>query len=146
MQLSPHFSLKELTDSDKARELKLDNTASPKIVNNLCVLSSTLEDVRKLLGKPVVISSGYRSPSVNKAVGGSSTSMHEQGLAADIKVEGMTPYQVACAIRDSGIVLDQLICEPTWVHIGLSLGKPREQYLTMKRVNGKTVYLNGIVK
>lgn len=146
MQLSPHFSLKELTDSDKARELKLDNTASPKIVNNLCVLASTLEDVRKLLGKPITISSGYRSPSVNKAVGGSVNSAHVQGLAADIKVSGMTPYEVACIIRDSGIVVDQLICEPTWVHIGLSLGAPRQQYLTMKRKNGKVVYLNGIVK
>jgi len=77
---------------------------------------------------PITILSGYRSPDLNSAVKGSKTSAHMKGLAADFVVGNMTIREVFNTIRKSGIVYDQLILEPTWIHIGLA-AKPRNQNL-----------------
>lgn len=145
--LTKHFTLEELIYSSTAIVRKIDNTPSPEIIKNLTTLAISLEAIRALLGKPVKISSGYRCLALNEALGSASkTSAHMQGRAADIKVVGMTPYEVCTALKDSGIVYDQLICEPSWTHFGISLGTPRKQVLTMKRIKGKTVYLQGILE
>ena len=145
MKLSDHFSLEELTLSQTASRRNLDNTPPPLIVENLRHLAGTLEQIRALAGRPIMVSSGYRSPVVNLAVGGSKTSMHTLGLAADITCPGMTPRALAKAIRDSAIELDQLILEgDAWVHIGLSQGKPRGQVLTATFKAGRATYSEGI--
>lgn len=144
MKLSHHFTLAELTHSGKAAELGLDNTPPPLIVENLRALAETLEQVRALVGRPVIVSSGYRSQEVNKAVGGGRNSAHMLGLAADIKCSGPSPLALARLIRDSGIEYDQLIREPTWAHIGLSLGKPRGELLTARRTAIGMTYTPGI--
>jgi hypothetical protein len=150
MNLSPHFTLEELTASSKAKALKIDNTPTPEILENLKALALALEMIRSVCGKPLKISSGYRSPALNKAVGGSKTSMHSQGLAADFTVSGLTPRQICEKIVAAGIRVDQLILENispsnpdgVWVHVGLSKGVMRNQVLTMKA--GK--YYVGLIK
>lgn len=146
VNLSEHFTLEELTESDYATRHGLDNTPPPDILDNLKRVAAVLELVRAAVGKPVIVSSGYRSPEVNVGVGGTVNSAHCQGLAADIKVHGMRPYDVCQAIRKSGIGYDQLILEyGAWAHIGLTGASncPRNMELTYRK--GKPV-ARGIVE
>lgn len=146
MNLSPHFTLDELTVSETAARLGLDNTPPEDVLSNLKWLADTLEQIRWLLGYPIIVSSGYRSPAVNKAIGGSRNSAHMRGLACDfICPKFGTPLAVAKEIAGSVIQFDQLIHEfGRWVHIGLS-DNPRRELLTARRIDGKTHYLQGIV-
>ena len=145
MSLSPHFSLAELIASQVATRKGIDNTPAPAIVANLTRLAALLEQVRALVGAPIAISSGYRSPALNKAVGGAASSAHVLGLAADISTAKLTPKALALLIRQSDIAFDQLIYEGTWVHIGLLTGAPRRQVLTAKFASGGVSYVAGIV-
>lgn len=145
MNLSPHFSLAELVSSQVATRKGIDNAPAPAIVANLTRLAALLEQVRALVGAPIAISSGYRSPALNKAVGGAANSAHVLGLAADISTAKLTPKALALLIRQSDIAFDQLIYEGTWVHIGLSTGALRRQVLTAKFAGGGVSYVAGIV-
>jgi zinc D-Ala-D-Ala carboxypeptidase len=134
-QLSPHFSLAEFTTSQEAARRGLDNTPPPAVIEALKLTAQGLEAVRVRLGcAPIIVSSGYRSPVVNAAVGGSKTSQHMTGQAADIICPGFgAPAQVAAALRDSGIAYDQLILEfGRWVHISFA-PKPRHMALIIDR-------------
>jgi len=120
MKLSPNFSLEELTFSQVASRRGLNNTPSDKVKDNLERLAFFLEQIRKLFNKPLLISSGYRSREVNEAVGGSKTSQHCEGCAADFNVKGMSPNAVVRAIVDANIPYDQVILEfDSWVHISI---------------------------
>lgn len=131
--LSPNFSLAELTISDKGARMGLSNVPSDSIKENLKVLAQTLEKIRSLVGGPISVTSGYRSPLVNAAVGGEKLSAHTLGLAADIHCNKCSPAVLAKLIKESGIKFDQLILEyDTWVHIGLAKGSMRNQVLTKK--------------
>ena len=145
MNLSPHFSLAELVASQVATRKGIDNTPAPAIVANLTRLAALLEQVRALVGTPITISSGYRSPALNRAVGGAASSAHVLGLAADIGTNKLAPKALALLIRQSDIAFDQLIYEGTWVHIALSAGAPRRQVLTAKFAGGGVSYVAGIV-
>lgn len=119
-KLSEHFSLEEMTFSETASRKGFDNTPSASQIANLVRVATMLEQVRKITGKPIQISSGYRCKELNQAVGSSETSQHRLGCAADIKVAGMTPNQVVEAIIASDIQYDQLIREfDSWVHISV---------------------------
>lgn len=147
--LTPHFSLAELTASQTAARHGLANTPDPAALANLQRLAETLETVRAKLGNvPVLVSSGYRSPAVNTRVGGSSTSAHKYGRAADFSAPRFgTPRQVCEAIIRAGIPFDQLIHEGTWVHLGLAerAARPRQQVLTAIFKSGApTRYVVGI--
>lgn len=144
MQLTPHFTLQEFTDSPTAIRRAINNTPGDTAIANLKRVAEVLEQVRALFGKPLVISSGYRSPALNASVGGARTSAHLYGLAADFIVPGVTPAETAKAIVRAGIEFDQLIYEGTWVHIGLSAGKPRNEVLTAHFGNGPVTYTRGI--
>jgi hypothetical protein len=123
--LTPNFTLAELTHSETAERMGLDNQPGPAELANLRRLSDMLEQVRVLVRKPIIVSSGYRSPPVNRAIGSRDTSQHTKGCAADIKVPGMTPDQVVRAIVGSGISFDQCIREFAnasgggWTHISV---------------------------
>ena len=145
MNLSPHFSLAELVASQVGTRKGIDNAPTPAIVTNLTRLAALLEQVRALVGAPIAISSGYRSPALNKAVGGAGNSAHVLGLAADISTAKLTPKALALLIRQSDIAFDQLIYEGTWVHIALSVGALRRQVLTAKFAGGGVSYVAGIV-
>lgn len=130
-QLTPHFSLDELTYTEHR---EIDNTAPPDVVENLKRTADLLEQVRVVLnGKPVMVSSGYRCPALNDAVGSKRTSQHMIGCAADFHVSDMTPDEVVQAIMRSTIQFDQLIREfDRWTHISVPntvADAPRRQVL-----------------
>lgn len=145
MQLSKNFSLAELVGSQVATRKGIDNTPTPAVVANLTRLAALLEQVRALVGAPITVSSGYRSPALNRAVGGAASSAHVLGLAADISTAKLAPKALAMLIRQSDIAFDQLIYEGTWVHIALSASAPRRQVLTAKFAGGGVSYVKGIV-
>ena len=135
MKLSPNFSLEELTFSQVASRRGIDKTPSAKVKDNLKRLAFFLEQVRKVFNKPFLISSGYRSREVNESVGGSKTSQHCEGCAADFNVKGVSPDAVVRAIVNADIPYDQVILEfDSWVHISIPTVKgstPRKQALVI---------------
>ena len=139
MKLSEHFTVAELTVSEWASRNGVDNTPPGMMQTTLRELAAKLEEVRDVLKEPIHVNSGYRSAKVNKAIGGSSTSSHQYGQAADIICPAFgRPDQVCEAIMESGIKFDQLILEyPTpegggWVHIGIGK-RMRQQVLTINK-------------
>lgn len=145
MNLTPHFTLEELTVSQRATRLGIANKPNIEELANLRRLAETLERVRALVGRPVVVSSAFRSKVLNAATPGSSdTSAHVKGLAADFTVPGMAVKALCLLIRESGIEYDQLIYEGTWAHLGLAEGKPRQEELTAHFGGQRTTYTRGI--
>lgn len=152
MKLSRHFYLEEFTKSQAAARLGINNTPSPQVVENLRLLcENVLEPVRTSWRKPVVISSGYRSPSVNSAIGGSKTSQHCFGMAADFEIMGVDNCDLTRWIQQN-LRYDQLILEfhnhqegpnSGWVHVSYNAGKNRMQDITASIVSGKTRYSKG---
>jgi zinc D-Ala-D-Ala carboxypeptidase len=126
MMLSEHFSLEEMVFSQTASRLGIDNTPPPEAVAALYDLAACLEEVRVLLGTPIIISSGYRSPELNRAVGGSTSSAHILGMAADFVSPPRTPLDICRLIEGSEIGFDQLIHEHDWVHFAIGPGQRRE--------------------
>jgi zinc D-Ala-D-Ala carboxypeptidase len=148
MNLSPHFTLAEFSTSQWAARAGISNDPGPVETDNLKRLAATMELVRYSLGCPIIITSGYRCPEVNRNVGGASSSMHLQGLACDfIAPHFGTPYQVARKLMGvEAIKFDQLIHEyGRWVHLGLAVtGKePRLQALSIFTAGR---YLPGILE
>jgi hypothetical protein len=137
MNLSPNFTLEELTVSEIAARRGLDNTPNATEVANLVRVAELLEQVRALLGKPILINSAFRSKPVNDAVGSRDTSQHRLGCAADIRVPGLTPKQVVQACIDAKIPFDQIIEEfDSWTHISVPNTKeqqPRRQALVINK-------------
>lgn len=144
MQLTEHFSLEELTHSEIALRKGIDNQPNADQIENLKTLAGTLEKVRELLGHPLHINSAFRGLKLNSAVGGSKTSAHLDGLAADFICPAFgTPQEIAVEIAASNITFDQLIYEGTWVHISVD-PRYRLQVLTARFENGKATYTPGI--
>lgn len=142
--LSRYHSLAALTHSDTARRRGLDNTPPPQIMPNLERLARGLDEVRDLLGHPLEISSGYRSPELNRAVGGVRTSQHCRGLACDFVCAPFgSPIEIARAIAASPIRFDQCILEfGRWVHLSFAR-RPRRRTLTI--YDASAGYLDGII-
>lgn len=137
VNITPHFTLEELTTSETAERNGWDNTPGEAELANLKRLANLLEQVRALVNKPVMVNSAYRSKKVNDAVGSKDTSQHRLGCAADIRVPGMTPDQVCRAVIASGIAYDQIIREfDRWTHISVPNTEstpPRKQALIIDR-------------
>ncbi len=149
MNLSPHFTLAELVRSQRAARDGIDNMPSNIIVTRLMALCEyILEPIRLHFG-PVHISSGYRSPLVNKAELGSRTSQHMRGEAADIEVPGVANVNLCEWIMSARLPFDQLILEfyrddlgsAGWVHVSHSLHGNRAQVL--RTTDGRT-YQDGL--
>ena len=100
-----------------------------------------LEPMRALVG-PLRINSGYRSPRVNAAIGGASTSQHMRGQAADVFPMKMALKEAFQAVKASSIPFDQLILEPSWIHVSVAPPNenPRHQTLRAHRSGGRMVY------
>jgi zinc D-Ala-D-Ala carboxypeptidase len=111
-----------MTVSEVAARLGIDNRPGPAVRSSLKLVATFMEKIRTLFGdKPIVVSSGYRAPAVNQAVGGMVTSAHCFGLACDfVCPEFGTPYEVAKKIEASALEYDQLILEYGWVHVALA--------------------------
>lgn len=144
-----HFTIEELIHSDKARELGIDNTPDKDSIDRLTTLIiEVLDPARELLGKPIVVTSGYRCSVLNTAVGGQPNSQHTKGEAADLQC--YNNKYLFDIIREN-LSFDQLILETKdifdrngnktgvreWVHISYKKGKNRKQVLRMH--NGKTI-------
>lgn len=146
-QLTEHFSLQELCFSSLAVRRRIDNTPNAEQVANLTVLAQSLERIRKVLGHPMHIDSGFRSQKLNTALGGSKTSAHMDGRAADFVCPLFgSPIDVAHAIQEAEIEFDQLIFEGTWVHFSIAKPEnaPRGDILTAHFTQGGTTYTDGI--
>ena len=137
MNLSPNFTLEELTASEVAQRKGLDNTPNATETANLIRTAELLEQVRSLLNKPILVNSAFRSKPVNDSVGSRDSSQHRLGCAADIRVPGLTPKQVVQACIDGGIPFDQIIEEfGSWTHISVPNTKeqqPRRQALIIDK-------------
>ena len=155
-QVTTNFSLKELTRSETARRYGVDNTPSAAELENIKYTAQQLEKIRVYVGRPIIVTNCFRNEKVNRLVGGSPTSAHRFGLAADCDAAGLTSLEFAkllLKMRDEGkLQFDQLILEfpergdGAWVHIGFRRNSvQRNQVLTATKRNGKTVYLKGLV-
>ena len=139
MKISKNFSLDEFTKSETATKLGIDNTKVPdEVLKNLTLLVEyILQPLRNEVNRPITISSGYRCLKVNSAVGGVPTSQHVLGQASDIKVSGLTPYEIAKTIVDLGLEFDQVILYPTFVHVSYHQDRNRNRILYNKTYKGK---------
>ena len=154
MQLSKNFTLNEFTKSMTATRLGIDNTPQGEHLENAeALFENIVQPVRDYFG-PTKINSGYRSPELNEAVGGSSNSQHCKGEAVDIECIGNSNYDVAVWIKDN-LDFDQLILEfytpgvpdSGWVHVSFSrMTLNRRSILTAMKENGKTVYKEGLIQ
>ena len=153
MNLTANFSLHELTKSETALRMGFDNTPDEEATENLRLLcEKVLQPVRDHYGKGVKVNSAYRSPESNAAVGGSKTSDHCKGMAADIEIPGVANAELAQWIMDN-LDYTQLILEfytpgipdSGWVHVSYDPNNLKKQELTATKVAGKTTYLPGLV-
>ena len=150
MKLSKNFTLSELTKSQTAVRKNIKNEPSTAHVENLIHLAETvLQPVRDHFGKPVAISSGYRSPELCEAIGSSTKSQHARGEAADFEIPGVDNMQLATWINKN-TNFDQLILEfyepgdpnSGWVHCSAVKEGSRAQVLKASKVEGRTKYEN----
>ena len=134
MKKIKYFSLSEFLNSATAKRLGIDNTPTFEVVDNLNKLADYLDVIREKVGKPILISSGFRCPVLNKSVGGVSNSQHQKGLAADLICADMESLEKV--LRETG-GFDQLIKEHRkdsksfWYHVSVAPrnGKPRQQII-----------------
>jgi len=146
MRLTKNFSLEELIQSNTAERLGINNEPNTEQLNNLKLLAEAiLQPLRDAYGHSIGINSGLRNEALNKAIGGSKTSDHCKGLAADIK--GFDNFELFYLIIELKLPFKQLIWEfgnedqPRWVHVALDLSDtPKREILVAKKINGKTVY------
>ena len=152
MRLSQNFTLAEFTKSQTASRMDIDNTPQGEHLDAANELfENVVQPVRDTFGV-TVINSGYRSPDLNEAVGGSSRSQHCKGQAVDIECPGTPNAEVAQWIVDN-IPFDQVILEfytpgipdSGWVHVSYNADGNRGSILTAIKENGKTVYKNGLL-
>lgn len=149
MNLTEHFSYAELVHSDLAERHSIQNMPTdPHITANLFFLAEGLERCRAVLGRPMYVTSGYRSPRLNAIVRGARNSAHMTGLAADFKVPDMTARDVCLILRaHPEIGFDQIIHEGSWTHIAFPAegDAPRASVLTAIFTPGYPVtYREGI--
>ena len=153
MQLTENFSLAEMVKSETALRQNLDNTPGPAEIENLRQLcANILQPLRDAYQRGIKVNSGFRHPNVNAAVGGSRTSDHCRGQAADIEIPGVANYDLAKYISENfwftQVILEFYtpgIPDSGWVHVSYNPADLKCQTLTAMRENGKTVYKPGLV-
>jgi len=153
MQLTENFSLSEMIKSETALRYDMDNTPGEAEIENLRVLcENILQPIRNAYGRGIKVNSGFRHPEVNAKVGGSKTSDHCRGQAADIEIPGIPNADLAKYIADN-FYFTQVILEfytpgipdSGWVHVSYDSKNLKCQTLTAMKENGKTVYKPGLI-
>jgi zinc D-Ala-D-Ala carboxypeptidase len=153
MQLTENFSLAELVKSETALRNGLDNTPGDAEIENLRLLcENILQPLRSAYGRGIKVNSGFRHPNVNAAVGGSRTSDHCRGQAADIEIPGVANYDLAKYISENfwytQVILEFYtpgVPDSGWVHVSYNPADLKCQTLTAMRENGKVVYKPGLI-
>jgi uncharacterized protein YcbK (DUF882 family) len=153
MQLTNNFSLAEMVKSDTALRHDMDNTPEEAEIENLKRLcEKVLQPVREHFKTGVKVNSGFRHPDVNAKVGGSKTSDHCKGQAADIEIPGIPNADLAKWITENldftQVILEfytQGVPDSGWVHVSYDPQNLKKQSLTAVKKDGKTVYLPGLV-
>jgi hypothetical protein len=153
VNLTKNFTLHEMTKSETALRHDLDNTPSQDVISNLQALAvNVLQPIRDHYGKGVKVNSGFRHPEVNARVGGSRTSDHCRGMAADIEIPGVSNAELAEWIKANlpftQVILEfytQGIPDSGWVHVSYDPANLKKQALTAVKQDGKTVYLSGLM-
>lgn len=153
MNLSPNFTLSEMTKSETALRHGMDNSPNQEQISNMQALAvNVLQPIRDHYKRGVKVNSGFRHPDVNAAVGGSRTSDHTRGMAADIEIPGVANAELAGWIQQN-LDYTQLILEfytpgvpdSGWVHVSYDPANLKKQVLTAMREGGKTVYKPGLI-
>jgi hypothetical protein len=153
MKLTENFTLSEMVKSETALRNNLDNTPGPTEIANLKVLAEkVLQPIRDHYKRGIKVNSGFRHPNVNAAVGGSRTSDHTKGQAADIEIPGVANAELAEYIK-ANLKFTQLILEfytpgvpdSGWVHVSYNPADLKCQVMTAYKKGGKTVYEPGII-
>ena len=145
MKLSKNFTLSEITHSNTAKRLGIDNGPNKEHLRNIQVLiNSLIQPMRSALG-PIRVSSGYRNPQLNSAIGGSSRSQHCKGQALDLqfwKKGKMCNKEIYDWVIKSNVEFDQMINEFdfAWIHISYNENNNRKQILEAYKENNKTKY------
>ena len=148
MNLSKSFTLNELTKSQEATRLGIDNTPNEKHILNLKLLcENVLQPIRDFYGMPLSVSSGYRSAALCEAIGSSSKSQHTKGQAADFEIFGVANKDLADFVVKN-LDYDQCILEfwnenepnSGWVHCSFNALGNRKQFLKAEKLNGRVVY------
>lgn len=129
--MSLNFKISELIHSDTAVRANINNMPDINSLDYMLdLIVYCLQPIRDKIGKPMIITSGYRNSTVNYLVDGVDTSQHTKGQAVDFTVKDMTVKEVIEFIKKSGVEFDQLINEYNkWVHISFVKGKNRKQIL-----------------
>lgn len=150
MKLSEHLELSEVIRSESAKRRGISNKPTEEHIKNLKLIAENIfEPIRANFRQPIRISSGYRSQSLNAAIGGATRSQHSTGEALDIDMDGtaLSNKEIFNFIKDK-LSFDQLIWEfgtdnnPDWVHVSFSAnGNQRKQVLKAIKENGKTKYI-----
>lgn len=140
MKLTEHFTLQELACTTRKELAKTNLEEAKKNMGRMYQLAGFAERIREIIGKPVIINSGFRCVKLNNAVGGSLTSQHLYGEAIDIRVNGKSCKEVFQILASSDLKYDQLILEKAgnaqWVHV--SIGSKKEKMLYQ---NGKYTHI-----
>ena len=148
MNLSKSFTLNELTKSQEATRLGIDNTPNEEHILNLKLLcENILQPIRDFYGMPLSVSSGYRSAALCEAIGSSSKSQHTKGQAADFEIFGVANKDLADFVVKN-LDYDQCILEfwnenepnSGWVHCSFNASGNRKQFLKAEKLNGRIVY------
>lgn len=127
-----YFTIEELCRSDKVRQMGIDNTPTEDVIDRLSdLVENVLDPAREKIGKPVAVSSGYRCPELNRAVGGVVTSQHVKGEAADLTTGNRKENERLFQIIRDNLPFDQLIDEYdySWVHVSYRRSGNRKQIL-----------------
>lgn len=130
MKLSPHFTLEEMTFSQTAKRRGIGNVPPQYVIDRIVTVAEKMERVRIICGdRPITVTSGYRSPLLNKTIGSKPTSAHPEGYAVDFRVNGLSVKEIISLIEDSAIKFDQLINEyGSWVHISFDPRNRRQVF------------------
>lgn len=155
--MGQYFTIEECCVSASHPKLVEIPQKGSSIYNNLTYLIERLDIIREKWGGPIIVTSGYRNNALNQAVGGSRTSFHRLGLAADIHPKNGNIMDLAECIINSGLEFDQLILEFVsvknkeitdckWIHIGFARINPRKQILAYNGQQYKPVTVNNEVK
>ena len=133
MNLTPHFTIEELAGTSNDKYKKLNLLKAQEHMGKMYMLAGFAERVREIIGKPMIITSGYRCPELNRAIGGAITSPHIFCEAIDFVVKGLRPEDVFNRIVTSDLKYNQIIIERNksgsqWVHISIGSYKQKLKF------------------